>query len=311
MEVVKYNQEYKNAWDAFVADSRNATFLFYRDYMEYHADRFPDHSLLFYYKNKLIALLPAHEQGPEINSHGGLTYGGILTGASVKTVLMLEVFEHMMLYFRQQGFTSIKYKTIPHIYHQSPAEEDQYALFKYNAIIYRRDVLSVIEQSSAVKYSKTRKWEVKKASEYGWVLGPSTDFDGFMQLETQLLKEKYNAAPAHTAGEIKQLAKLFPGNIKLHTAEKNSKIGAGIVIFETATVAHCQYIGSTAFGRENGALDALLHHLLSKVYTSKKYFDLGASMDQQQQNGLSTTLIANKESYGGRAVVHDFYTIAL
>nr|WP_262902605.1 GNAT family N-acetyltransferase [Pontibacter aydingkolensis] len=217
----------------------------------------------------------------------------------------------MILYFQQQGFKSIKYKTIPHIYHQVPAQEDLYSLFKYNAILYRRDVLSVIEQANPVKYSRTRRWEVKAAEAFGWSLKPSHDFRAFMCMEVQLLKEKYNASPVHTLEEITLLAKLFPDNIKLFTADKEGEIGAGIIIYETATVAHCQYIGSSEFGRANGALDALLHYLINHVYGSKMYFDLGASMDERHPVGFNTTLIANKESYGGRAVMHDFYTIVL
>ncbi|MBC5994251.1 GNAT family N-acetyltransferase [Pontibacter cellulosilyticus] len=311
LEVVKYSEKYKPEWDAFVAGSKNATFLFFRDYMEYHAQRFTDHSLLFYRKGKLIALLPANEQEREVSSHGGLTYGGVVTDTSMKVEVMLQVFEAMVAYYRQQGYTSIKYKTIPHIYHQSPAEEDLYALLKYGAVLYRRDVLSVIEQVNPLKYSRTRRWEIKKAEECDWQIGLSMDFESFMQMEAQLLKEKYNASPVHTSDEMSQLARQFPDNIKLYTAEKGDVLGAGVIVYETATVAHCQYIGTSVAGRENKALEAMLHHLLTSVYADKKYFDLGASMDAQQPNGLNSTLLANKESYGARAVVHDYYTIPL
>ena len=42
----RYTVEDKPLWDAFVAKSRNSTFLFLRNYMEYHRQRFTDHSLL-------------------------------------------------------------------------------------------------------------------------------------------------------------------------------------------------------------------------------------------------------------------------
>ena len=294
-----------------MAGSKNGTFLFCRDYMEYHADRFTDHSLLFFRKGKLVALLPANEQGLEINSHGGLTYGGVVTGAGMKAEVMLQVFEAMVSHYKQAGHKRIKYKTTPHIYHRSPAEEDLYALFKCKAALYRRDVLSVVEQVSPIRHSRSRRWETKRANEYGWHVGPSDSLQEFMQLEKQLLKEKYGTTPVHTTEEIVRLTELFPENIKLYTAQKGEELGAGIVIYETATVAHCQYIGTSEIGRENGGLDALLHYLLTQVYSQKKYFDLGASMDEEQASGLNTTLIANKESYGARAVVHDFYLIEL
>ena len=48
IRVELYEQKYKAQWDEFVRESKNGVFLFYRDYLEYHADRFNDFSLLFF-----------------------------------------------------------------------------------------------------------------------------------------------------------------------------------------------------------------------------------------------------------------------
>jgi hypothetical protein len=310
VEAVKYIPEHKAAWDAFVKDSKNGTFLLYRGYMEYHADRFTDHSLLFYRKGRLVALLPANQVGHEVYSHGGLSYGGIICGNYMKTSVMLEVFEAMSVYFRGQGFRKIIYKMIPHIYHQLPAEEDAYALFRFGASLYRRDVSSVIDLKQPVNYSRQRKWEVKKANENDLLVQESQEYDCFMAIEQELLQEKYNTQPVHTAEEIKLLASRFPENIKLYIACAGDEVMAGVLIYETATVAHCQYIATTARGRKRRALDALVDHLLTAVYPHKKYFDFGISTEQQGKY-LNEGLIRNKESYGARAVVHDFYELPL
>ena len=46
IEIVRYTPGKASEWDAFVRKSKNATFLFYRGYMDYHADRFEDFSLM-------------------------------------------------------------------------------------------------------------------------------------------------------------------------------------------------------------------------------------------------------------------------
>ncbi|MBC5774474.1 GNAT family N-acetyltransferase [Pontibacter sp. KCTC 32443] len=308
MEVIKYSDKYKTAWDAFVTTSKNGTFLLYRDYLKYHANRFIDHSLLFYSKGKLIALLPANVVGREVQSHGGLSYGGIVSGASMKAQLMLEVFDAMVLYFREQGFESITYKTIPYIYHQLPSGEDLYALFRHKAILYRRDLNTVIQLGNKLPYAKLRQRKIKQQKNI--VLGQSSDFDQFIGMMGELLQLKYNTLPAHTATEVELLAKRFPDNIKLHTATQGETILAGILIYETATVAHCQYIGATTEGLAIGALDALTDFLITHIYSYKAYFSFGISTEQQGKY-LNKHLIQNKESYGGRAVVHDFYQINL
>ncbi|WP_255481009.1 GNAT family N-acetyltransferase [Pontibacter sp. Tf4] len=308
MEVVKYSANYKDAWDAFVSTSKNGTFLLYRDYMEYHAERFEDHSLLFYKNGKLVALLPANVVGLEVQSHGGLSYGGIVSGATMKAQLMLDVFDAMMQYYKELGFETINYKAIPHIYHQQPADEDLYALFRNKAVFYRRDLNTVISLQNRLPYNTLRKRRLKQARQQGITLGQSHNYKAFQTIVRQVLAEKYSTTPAHTAAEMQLLASRFSGNIKLYTAEKEGNMLAGILIYETATVAHCQYIAATPEGQSIGALGLLTDHLISAVFTHKLYFSFGVSTEQQGQF-LNQSLVQYKESYGARALTHDFYSL--
>ena len=59
IEIHRYTAAYHRDWNDFVSESSNGTFLFLREYMEYHADRFTDYSLLVYDGNKL---LPCYRQ---------------------------------------------------------------------------------------------------------------------------------------------------------------------------------------------------------------------------------------------------------
>ena len=73
MHVEVYEGLRKELWDQFIRQSKNGTFLFLRDYMDYHTERFTDHSLLFFKDKRLsfTALLdPRGEAGKEfgINS---------------------------------------------------------------------------------------------------------------------------------------------------------------------------------------------------------------------------------------------------
>ena len=75
---VRYAPGGRAAWDAFVDLSRNGTFLFRRDYMEYHRDRFHDFSLIITSGGRLSALFPANRDGDTVISHAGLTFGGLI-----------------------------------------------------------------------------------------------------------------------------------------------------------------------------------------------------------------------------------------
>ncbi|PKV67102.1 acetyltransferase (GNAT) family protein [Pontibacter ramchanderi] len=295
-------------WDAFVQASKNGTFLFQRDYMEYHADRFQDHSLLFYYKERLIALLPANASGNDLHAHAGLSYGGIVSGTKMKAALMLQVFDALIRYSREQQLKALFYKAIPHIYHQLPAEEDLYALLRYGATLYRRDVNSVIDLGQPVRYSKDRRWRLSQGIGQGWQVQTSDDYSGFMQLVATQLESRHKLQPVHTAEEVRRLVQAFPDNIRLYTISSEGELLTGALVFQTATVAHCQYIGAGSRAQEEGAAYVLLDHLIRQVYAHKKYFSFGVSTEQQGLY-LNEGLVSYKESYGARTVVHDFYRL--
>jgi hypothetical protein len=117
-----YKPEDKVKWDNFVDSSKNGVFLFNRDYMDYHQDRFIDHSLMFHSNDQLIAILPANEKDGVLCSHGGLTFGGVVSCYDMSSRLMLDIFGKIKEHCVLNGFSKIVYKTIPHIYHSIPSE---------------------------------------------------------------------------------------------------------------------------------------------------------------------------------------------
>lgn len=73
VKILKYTHEKKQIWDDFINHSKTPMFMFNRDFMEYHSDRFTDTSIMFYDDdNTLIAVMPTTIHGQEIRSHGGL-----------------------------------------------------------------------------------------------------------------------------------------------------------------------------------------------------------------------------------------------
>lgn len=309
IEVIKYNSLDQNSWNDFVDISKNGFFLFNRNYMDYHTNRFKDYSLMFFKGNKLIALLPANILNDSFISHGGLTFGGVISNNKMKMPLMLDIFDLLITYLKLKGFKKIIYKAIPHIYHSLPSEEDLYAIFINKGKLIRRDVSSTIFLEDRIGFSKGKRWNIKKSREYGLNITRSFDFEKFMEIEAENLK-KYNTKPVHTAEEIKLLASRFPDYIKLFAAYKGQEMLSGVLIYESDNVAHAQYIGATAEGMKLYSTDLIIDHLINDYYKEKKYFDFGISTEK---NGhfLNEGLIASKERFGARAVVHDFYEITI
>lgn len=307
IQVERYQAFHVDSWNAFVHASKNGTFLFCREYMEYHAGRFADHSLLFFENNRLAAILPANLSEDEtLVSHGGLTFGGVLVDTKMSMPLMLEIFAALRTYALQLGILRIIYKAIPHIYHRLPAEEDLYALFVYQARLYRRDVSSSVELANQLPFTKGRRGCIKKAQANGIVVRRSDDFEAFMQIDEIHLLSKHNKKPVHTANELTMLAERFPEHIHLFGAFLNNTMLGGVVVYVSKTVAHAQYIAATPEGKKLGALDSILSYLLNDYYSEMRYFDFGISTDHNGRY-LDINLILNKESFGAKTIVYDFY----
>lgn len=311
MKILKYTVEDKNNWNEFVKNSKNTHFFFLRDYMEYHSDRFEDFSLMIFDEtDKLIAILPANIKENILYSHQGLTFGGFLVDDRMKTETMLEIFEALKLFLKEQNIEKIVYKCIPYIYHIKPSEEDRYALFRNDAKLIRRDVTSTIDLTEQVRYSKGRKWTINKAKKESIETFESDDYEIFWELLTGVLESNHEAKPVHTLDEMKKLASLFPKNIKLFLAKKDERVLSGALIYENQSVVHTQYLANSEEGRELGALDLLIDYLIKDIYKNKKYFDFGIS-NEDAGRYLNTGLIAQKEGFGARAVVHDFYELEI
>ncbi|HSE23150.1 MAG TPA: GNAT family N-acetyltransferase [Pyrinomonadaceae bacterium] len=311
LEIYRYLPENKSEWDRFVRGSRNGTFLFLRDYMDYHADRFPDFSLMVRQENgALFAVLPATLKDTTLSSHAGLTYGGFVYDEQMKTSSMLNLFDCLKSFLRQHEVTRVVYKPVPHIYHRIPSEEDLYGLFRNGAVVTRRDVSSTIQLKNRLAFSKGRRYALKQAERNGLNVESSTDFKSFMDLESETLEANHNIQPVHSGEEMTLLATRFPDNIKLHLAYHDSEIVAGVITYETARVAHAQYIAANDRGKQMGALDRIINHLIESYGTAKEYFDFGISTEN---NGtfLNAGLMANKESFGARAIVYDSYELEI
>ena len=309
IEVIRYEDKHKPLWDEFITNSKNGTFLFYRDYMEYHSDRFTDFSLMFFDDNRLIAVMPANIKDDILFSHGGLTFGGIISDRRMKTPIMLEIFDALREYLRMHGIRKVVYKAIPHIYHIVPAEEDLYALFRHNAKLIRRDVSSTILMNPKIAYSKGRKRSIKKSKTMGLEVRRSYDFETFMAIVAENLRKKYGVKPTHTADEMRLLASKFPESIKLFAAYKDDTMVAGVVMYESnKNVAHAQYIAATDDGKKLYATDLIFDYLINNYYVEKKYFDFGISTEKEGRF-LNTNLITFKEEFGARAVVYDTYEL--
>ena len=302
MVIRRYNIELLHEWNAFVDSSKNGTFLFKREYMEYHSSRFKDHSLMFYNnKNRLVAVLPANSTETDFYSHQGLTYGGFVLSTETTTEMVLELFSVTLDYLKSECFRTFTYKQMPTCYHLYPSEEDEYALWLNDAELSVCNISATIlldencGNINVIPFERRRRRGIVRAEECGYNVEELYSPDLFWPVMEENLMQRYNASPVHSLDEMCLLMQRFPENIKCFATLKDGRVEAGAIIYITQQTVHVQYAHASATGKKEGALD-LLYSELIKMYKKKgmRYFDIGTS----NENGgkyLNTNLIAQKE----------------
>ena len=287
--------------------------MFDRKYMDYHNDRFTDHSLMFYDDDKLIALLPASVNEDIVVSHGGLTYGGLIVDNTIKQHTVDDCIELLITYLSDKGIKKLLYKPVPHIYHKQPCEEDLYALFLYGAHPIEVSASTVINLSEPLKMPKGRKAQIKRALREGVEVRQLCDFSSFkkfIDIENEVLKTRHNVQAVHSAEELYLLFERFPQNIRLFGSLYKDEIIAGTVIFEYESVVHTQYMAANDYAREIGALDLAIYTVIEEYSKSKLWLDFGISTENGGKN-LNEGLISQKEGFGGRTNIYQLWEMDL
>lgn len=310
MKVVLYEKKYFDMWNAFIKKAKNATFLFDRNFMEYHSDRFDDFSLLvFDEKEKLVAVLPANRVGDVVYSHQGLTYGGVVLTEKAKLVDVITIFKTILLFLNNQGIEKLQLKQIPSFYCNYFSDEMEYGLFLVEAKLFRKDSLSVLDLNKTNFVLKTRKENIRRGQKNNLEVREELNFELFWNIILiPNLSKKHQVNPVHTIQEITLLRDSFPDNIRHFNVYFNDKIVAGTTVFIAGDVVHPQYISGNEDKNKLGSLDFLYHYLITEVSKGKSIFDFGISNEEQGKK-LNGGLVFWKESFGAKTVTQNFYEV--
>jgi Acetyltransferase (GNAT) domain len=307
--VMRYTPDLKSQWNGFLPEAKNATFLFHRDYMDYHHDRFIDHSLMIYRGNTLVGLLPGNLAADgRLVSHEGLTYGGLIVSRAAMLKEVAGCLYSVMRYLNEEQISKWVYKRIPTFYNTIPDDDVAYALFLVGARLYRRDCAMTISEGNRLPCIKSRRALINKTASFGISFVQETSFQPFWdRVLVPQLAARYGVKPVHTVQEISLLAARFPENIKQFSSYCGDEIVSGATIYETPTVAHLQYAAVTDKGRRMGAQAGLFNWMIDH-YHEKNFFDFGTS-NESDGRVINHGLLRWKEGFGARCYTHDYYEV--
>lgn len=307
--VKKYTENDFKTWNDFIAQAKNATFLFHRDFMEYHKDRFEDYSLMIFEEEKLVAVLPANRSGEIVYSHQGLTYGGLVLSPKSKLYHIIFIFKSILHYLSINQVSKLFLKQIPSIYCDYLSDEMDYLIYICKGKIIMKHNVSVISLENNLTISKSRMECIRRGKKLNLIIKEENNLESFWNtLLIPNLRDKYNSKPVHTVKEIEFLQEKFPSNIRHFNVYNADELVCGTTLFITKNVVKPQYIAGNEDNNALGSLDFLYDFLIKEIAKDKKFFDFGPSHDS---SGLQIVKGINfwKESFGAHSLIQDFYEV--
>ena len=304
-----YQKNDFDLWNSFVEQAKNATFLFHRNFMDYHSSRFNDFSLLVFEGNKLVAIVPANRVDANVFSHQGLTYGGLVLNQQAKMISILSIFRSILVFLQSCQVEKFIIKTIPTFYCNSFCDELHYVLFLTQSVRLESNICSVLNLKDSLNFSKKRLNEIKKGVQNNLIIVEEVDFELFWnEILIPNLEQKHQSKPVHSLAEIRQLKSFFPNQIRQFNVYKNQILQGGTTVFVLKNGVHSQYISANDTKNQTGCLDFLHHYLITDKFKNLDFFDFGTS---NEHNGtkINEGLLYWKQSFGAQIVTQDFYEV--
>lgn len=271
--VQKYLSKNADQWNAFIKQSINGTFLFDRSFMEYHSDRFIDHSLMIYENDTLIGVVPAHIKDNGFYSHRGLTYG-VPVLAMDKTIIVMDA---VLGYLKRSAFSKAEFNMTSQIYNP----EHLKVLESLLASGFRTQRISnnmYVNLKEDLHFSPKKTIGYRNGKFYGFEIKRGTDFKSFwQQILIPSLQVRHDSKPVHSIEEIELLASCFPDEIIQHNLYRDKELLAGITFFIKGKVIKSQYTASSPAGMKVNAAGFIYMEAMKEYKANGFYFmDLGA-----------------------------------
>lgn len=295
-----------------------------RQFLSYHpADRFDDHSLLFYDRHRLQAVLPAASTSESDNlclrSHPGASYGGLVFGRDVSYWATNSTVTALVRYARANGFARIWMRTPEPVFFGRHCAEIDAALFQAGFRVTGRELSSAVslrgvtEDTVIDQFRDNARGATKRALSLGVVARNTNAFGDYWKLLAGNLN-RHDATPTHSLAEIQLLREVSPDRIFLVGGYLNDKLVSGALLFQlNATAGHTFYMAQDSNHRQLRSLNLVVHQALVECVRRKlQWLNFGiSSIPGSGGHEMNEGLLAFKRSCGGQGVMRDLWELVL
>lgn len=317
MEIIEYEERYRESWDKFVEKSNNGTIFHLQKFLDYHPrGRFENRHFLIQKRGKIISVIPAAQintrEGKILVSHPGASYGGFVFGEELGIKDSIVMVERLLEFLRQRGFKKMILTQPPLIYHKILSNYVDFALWTSRTKYLKRELSAVIEteEDPLSTFKQEARTAVRKAIRSGVNVRESQDYGQFYEILKLNLKMRHNVNPTHSLDELLWLARAFPKRIRLFCAYYEEKLIGGIVVFVcNERVVLAFYISHIEEYQSLRPVNLLIYELIRWAEQhGYRYLDLGTfTLEMKPDFGLAKF----KENFRARGIFRDTLLIEL
>ncbi|MBP9774091.1 MAG: GNAT family N-acetyltransferase [Candidatus Peribacteraceae bacterium] len=324
MQVVRFQSSHEQQWETFVAASRNGTVFHTRRFLAYHpADRFEDHSLLFFDGPHLRAVLPAAERTDGdrtlLASHPGASYGGLVLHPDATVADTGIIIDVLIEYARAEKFASLSMlRLTPASVRTQFSDDAEYWLYQRGGIVTRFEMDGSIDlrgwsdNAMLEQFSGKCRNAVRQAQRSGLTVHISEDITAFWTILETTLAARHSAHPTHTREEIERLAKLLGGDLRLFAAfDGDTMVGGILTITLHSKAVYTLYIAQNYEYQKHHPVHLILAEIIRTGIVEKRdTLHLGVSTEDGGKK-VNEGLFFFKESFGMKPVRRESWEIVL
>ena len=320
ISVKKYTEKLNNIWDDFILKSNNGTIFHTQRFLNYHQNKqFTNHSLLFFDKTTLIAVLPAvvikYNNKNILFSHPGASFGGVVYSQNLNFITFNDIISYLEKYCIKNKLDMVRLINTPDIYSKTNDDSFNY-LLQWNGFVqkelyishylknnYKNETLNLLNKRKQ-RYIKN----IEQKNKFSYQLNQRFDLFYPILLES---KKSFQTTPTHSLEELFLLKKNFPEEIHLLLFYHNKFVVGGSVIFLTSKNTALIFYNAinTKYKHDHLSTYQLYQCMRFAKKNNKEIVDFGVSHTPETKNPLDPkfSLIQFKEHFSTKGVLRIVY----
>ena len=244
--IIKYENKYEKIWDEFISNGVFGTIYHTRKFINYHPkNRFIDTSILIYYKNKLICVLPCCKlkENSKNFSYIGATYGGPVFNRKYTKIKYMKIIIDKIFNFYNEN---IEFRIANNIYFNESIFNLYYLLsnklkMKSELSFYFKTNNIFINKISNKDNKRLLKKIINNSDINCYLTNNKIDYINYYKILEKNLKMRYNTKATHTLDEFLLIKDILNERQSLYIVKNKDDIILGGVYLIKATDI-CWYI---------------------------------------------------------------------